>query len=1088
MAKTRVVILGGGIGGLTAAYELSRTQALRDRYDVCVYQLGWRLGGKGASGRDPRPQYGARILEHGLHIWGGFYENAFAMMREIYGALGRAPGTRLSVWYDPNDRAASAFWPQDHVTFEERVRGAWMHWPIEMPRTDTLPGDGGVLHPDAWTVARTMLEFTAHLLRETLAEHVERRLGFVERLLEGAPEPPGVVPKRLAGAIAQSARRAAAGEGIARGLTRAKHGARRRRVEDEPGIVGSLGAFLSSLVGSITGSSADGREHASDGPLGVMLDRLHDWLAELLDDIGLDDVLRRVWIVADLSLATARGILTDDVVSKGFEAINDRDWSDWLERHGASEITLDSAFVRGIYDYCFAYEGGETDRARRRLEAGTAVHGIWRLLFTYRGSLFWEMQAAMGECIFTPLYELLSKRGVRFEMFHRVDRLGLDAERSAVEIVELGVQATLRRPEEGYRPLVRVGDIDAWPDRPLYDQLVEGEALERRAIDLESAWTDWQDVARKILRRGRDFDVVVLGISLGGLAGPCRELAAASEPWRAMLEGVKVVQTQALQLWLRPTAAELGWTEPPTVLTAYAQPFNTWADLSYLGAVERWPAGAVGSVAYSCGPLRTMQPGGDPLRFPAEVSAAVRAQAADWLRANAGHLWPLGAPAGAPDGLDASLLCDPEERQGEARLDAQYWRGNVNPSDTYVLSVPGSGALRLAPGEAGFTNVVVAGDWVRTAINAGCIEAAVMGGMAAARAVTGAPRYIYGEYEWRALGAGRPRALERPPKPAYIEHGGTQVFRQPLVLRGAELRGFVLDADIGALGRLCERMLNVPAGGRARFVPLLPKALLVFAAMDAAASADTEQARWGFVSEIDVAFWVPVAVLEREGEVWEVVDLAWYLPYVFVDNPWAMATGREIYGFHKELGRFTIPRSNDGTGAFSVSTLVLDPFDPRTVASERPLFEVQRLDQGATGLRRRWDDARDALGELFGGVAGLAGEITEHLDEDVDVLELTTNLFNFVSSASVPMVFLKQFRDAADPTRACYQRVVSARAQVEPGTVRDAGPLWGDWKLRLARYASHPIATDLGLGAGDPRIDVAFRVDFSFTMQPGVEL
>ena len=42
--------------------------------------MGWRLGGKGASGRGVAD----RIEEHGLHLWMGFYENAFRLMRDCY--------------------------------------------------------------------------------------------------------------------------------------------------------------------------------------------------------------------------------------------------------------------------------------------------------------------------------------------------------------------------------------------------------------------------------------------------------------------------------------------------------------------------------------------------------------------------------------------------------------------------------------------------------------------------------------------------------------------------------------------------------------------------------------------------------------------------------------------------------------------------------------------------------------------------------------------------------------------------------------------------------------------------------------------
>ena len=56
----KVAILGGGVGGMTAAFELTATPELRERYDVTVYQLGWRLGGKGASGRNAAPTTASR--------------------------------------------------------------------------------------------------------------------------------------------------------------------------------------------------------------------------------------------------------------------------------------------------------------------------------------------------------------------------------------------------------------------------------------------------------------------------------------------------------------------------------------------------------------------------------------------------------------------------------------------------------------------------------------------------------------------------------------------------------------------------------------------------------------------------------------------------------------------------------------------------------------------------------------------------------------------------------------------------------------------------------------------------------------------
>src|SRR5258705_8298076 len=89
-----VAVLGGGIAGLTAALALTATPALRARYAVTVYQQGWRLGGKCASSRNAA--HGQRIEEHGLHMWFGFYENAFALMRRCYRDLDRPPGAPLA--------------------------------------------------------------------------------------------------------------------------------------------------------------------------------------------------------------------------------------------------------------------------------------------------------------------------------------------------------------------------------------------------------------------------------------------------------------------------------------------------------------------------------------------------------------------------------------------------------------------------------------------------------------------------------------------------------------------------------------------------------------------------------------------------------------------------------------------------------------------------------------------------------------------------------------------------------------------------------------------------------------------------------
>src|SRR5262245_42761826 len=148
---TRVGIVGGGCAALATALELTRPEQ-EGRYEVTVYQLGWRLGGKGASGRG----VSGRIEEHGLHVWMGWYENAFRLLRECYDELGRD-------W-------RSAFEPASVIAITDRTSdGRWVPWSRLFPPTSGLPGDPLSPGEARWSIPHYLLR-TASLLRTLVAE------------------------------------------------------------------------------------------------------------------------------------------------------------------------------------------------------------------------------------------------------------------------------------------------------------------------------------------------------------------------------------------------------------------------------------------------------------------------------------------------------------------------------------------------------------------------------------------------------------------------------------------------------------------------------------------------------------------------------------------------------------------------------------------------------------------------------------------------------------------------------------------------------------------------------------------------------
>ena len=87
-AKKKIAILGGGLGGLSTALELTNNPDWQSQIDsITLYQMGWRLGGKCATGRGANGE----VQEHGIHLFGGGYYNALDAVSRVYEALAATP-------------------------------------------------------------------------------------------------------------------------------------------------------------------------------------------------------------------------------------------------------------------------------------------------------------------------------------------------------------------------------------------------------------------------------------------------------------------------------------------------------------------------------------------------------------------------------------------------------------------------------------------------------------------------------------------------------------------------------------------------------------------------------------------------------------------------------------------------------------------------------------------------------------------------------------------------------------------------------------------------------------------------------------
>ncbi|HEV7990709.1 MAG TPA: NAD(P)-binding protein [Gemmatimonadaceae bacterium] len=694
-AKKRVVIVGGGPSGMTAAYWLSSTPELRERYDVTVYQMGWRLGGKGASGRNRG--VADRIEEHGLHIIFGFYQNVFAMMRDVYGAIGRKPGAPLATWRE-------AFHPLSAGVMEDDFRGKWQPWIEPFPRNGEVPGVGPAMNgPFDYLVMLLQVLFGA-------------LFGWRTQLrMEDSIFPSGT----------------------------------RWEESDDPGKPEET--WITSLF--LDGINAFFK-------LAWWLDVHVHWLTALVGFVRrlIWNAVRvavsrfsgphRFWTGIDLLWAVFVGIVRDRLFAPGgFAAVDEYDFRDWLGKHGAHEVTMWSPYTRAIYDAAFSYDDGRA--AKEEISASVGLRTLVRIMFTYKGAMYYKMQAGMGDTIFGPMHEALRQRGVQFRFFHKASAVRLSDDGARVASIDFEQQVDLLSGDAAsYAPLYDVLGLPCWPSEPLWEQVKD--ASRYAEIDLESYYSGWKGVRTVTLSAGVEFDEVILATPVQTLPFLCVDLARWHDRWQRMIREVKAVQTLSFQVWLTDDLARLGWTGPDLpLLSLYVQPYNTWSDMSQVLPRETWPSGLVPrNVSYFTG----AQPGPDEpppasdADFPVRMTADARRLALVYLEKHLTTLLPGAMDADAPPSVDWTLLVDLDQsREGPARFESQYWRSNCDPHERCTLALPGTGKFRIRAGDTRYANLTIAGDWIDNGIHVACLEGAVMGGIYAARAVAGIQFPIIGE-------------------------------------------------------------------------------------------------------------------------------------------------------------------------------------------------------------------------------------------------------------------------------------------------------------------------------------------------------
>jgi uncharacterized protein with NAD-binding domain and iron-sulfur cluster len=709
--KTRVLIVGGGPSGLATAWELGHGPR-RDELDISVYTLGWRLGGKGATGRGPN----GRIQEHGIHGFAGFYANSTAMLRQSYRDLygDQAEGTEADLAPGIAPRSLDqALLPEDYSVDFLYNEGRAYARPLWAPHNDAKAWDGD--------------------LTLSTEEAIQSIISLTSNAILQRPIPFGSSSWRAVQRVA------AAGAWLSRQV-----------------VVRRLARLAEALRGAESG--------VVEGLLSEVLAKALRW------KMRGRGAPKSQFANIDYMVALIRGLSRSGILDKDrptdVDELDQLDYKTWLRNCGMSEATLKTGLPNVPAFICFQFPEGDTT-LDPSMSAAAYVGWMVRLALV-KGTSYSFFRSGTGESVLAPMFRSAQLAGVRFEFFHKLVNVIPSADGSSIDRVVFRRQARLRPGLDQYEPMTRIDGVayDVWPASPLFDQLHPDDAagIANTNADLESYWSPWGGSDDVVLERGRDFDQIVLAIPPTAFPYVCPDLLAASETLTKAV-ALESCATIGVQLWLSKSLPELGITQKiprgqRMIGASFIDPFNVIGDFTELLDHEGWqyraekariedPSGSAlappKTLLYLCGPVADRT---DPLRHdfsdhnvPRTAYEQAIAITAQYLATAA--LWLPNAPGDRPAdnlGLDmGALFVNDPAAIGLDRLDSQYLKVNIDPSERYLLSLPGSVTKRPKAWGAEASNLTLAGDWIYTGINIGSFEGAVTSGRLAAHALTGFP-------------------------------------------------------------------------------------------------------------------------------------------------------------------------------------------------------------------------------------------------------------------------------------------------------------------------------------------------------------
>lgn len=297
--------------------------------------------------------------------------------------------------------------------------------------------------------------------------------------------------------------------------------------------------------------------------------------------------------------------------------------------------------------------------------------------------------------------------------------------------------------------------------------------------------------------------------------------------------------------------------------------------------------------------------------------------------------------------------------------------------------------------------------------------------------------------------------------PNYIDPALKVFGLPPYVGEDALLQGGWLDSSMGAIQSYLDRSINRVAPEHFRAKAVLPRLLMTSLFVEKMRSGHPSGSIWGYVPEADISIWaLAFAGPLDNSDDWE---LYWVPIYMFVDDPAAVAGGREIFGFPKMFGEISRTNSDPADYGLSVTVSAFNAFGSDVPAKK---VEILKIDS-----------------HIHASTACEPERLMSRLEDEPDEARVRSLMSSLrPPQIDFPVLQIKQVPSIENADKAAYQAIVAVKMRTDK--LHGAGFADGDPHLTIQSPLSLNIREELDT---PPHQDMKFcfwvRQDFS--TQPG---